>query len=469
MTENKRITKISERIGSLKIRTKMVLLIFVMAAVSVSLFWFLWRHQADAVNIAERTGLIIGFDSGEFIEKAEDAAKYYNVPESEDDAEGKKAFEPFLDLLADEYTGVSIYGRDDGLYRYGRIPDVLNRFTFGSLLSASQTILGEENGNIPIEFANGTYDVIYYSYYRSRFTYPYVAASIILCVGIFLAGILTFVGRMVKRVSIVKDSIIGMSAGDLDTPVPSCGWDEIGSVAAELDSLRITLEENIRRESESRRANQDLITAISHDLRTPLTVLNGYLEVLRLKLGQPDMQAEYIDRCLKKAEDIKALTDRMFEYALVYEEDETAELSPLPSSVLADCVRENCDFIRIAGFTVSEKIRPADNMIYGDEIMIKRIFSNLFSNILKYGDKKGEVDVQVYPERGRLRIAITNLIKADASETESNQIGLRSVRKMVEMHGGELYTFVETNVYTVCIAFNMINKYSGEGGVKQQE
>lgn len=274
---------------------------------------------------------------------------------------------------------------------------------------------------------------------------------------------------MVKRVSIMKDSIIGMSAGDLDTPVPSCGWDEIGNVAAELDSLRITLEENIRRESESRRANQDLITAMSHDLRTPLTVLNGYLEVLRLKLGQPDMQAEYIDRCLKKVEDIKALTDRMFEYALVYEEDETAELSPLPSSVLADCVRENCDFIRIAGFTVSEKIRPADNMIYGDEIMIKRIFSNLFSNILKYGDKKGEVDVQVYPERGRLRIAITNLIKADASETESNQIGLRSVRKMVEMHGGELYTFVETNVYTVCIAFNMINKYSGEGGVKQQE
>ena len=58
------------------------------------------------------------------------------------------------------------------------------------------------------------------------------------------------------------------------------------------------------------------------------------------------------------------------------------------------------------------------------------------------------------------------ILQADASETESNQIGLRSVRKMVEMHGGELYTFVETNVYTVCIAFDMINKYSGEGGEK---
>ena len=51
------------------------------------------------------------------MEKAEAAAKYYNVPESEDDEEGKKAFEPFLDLLTDDYTGVSVYGIDDGLYR----------------------------------------------------------------------------------------------------------------------------------------------------------------------------------------------------------------------------------------------------------------------------------------------------------------------------------------------------------------
>lgn len=66
-------------------------------------------------------------------------------------------------------------------------------------------------------------------------------------------------------------------------------------------------------------------------------------------------------------------------------------------------------------------------------------------------------------------IRADRILQVDASETESNQIGLRSVRKMVEMHGGELYTFVETNVYTVCIAFDMINKYSGEGELKQQE
>ena len=57
--------------------------------------------------------------------------------------------------------------------------------------------------------------------------------------------------------------------------------------------------------------------------------------------------------------------------------------------------------------------------------------------------------VRMYPEQGRVRISVNNLIRGNAAETESNQIGLRSVRKMVEMHQGELYTFVETNIYTV--------------------
>ena len=337
-------------------------------------------------------------------------------------------------------------------------------------------ILGEQRGDIPIKFANGTYDLIYYSYSRSRFTYPYFIVSIVLCVAVFLSGILIFVGRMMKRVSAVKGSIVRMSVGDLSTPVPPCGGDELGIVAGELDTLRQTLQETIRRENESRQANHDLITAMSHDLRTPLTVLNGYLEILRLKRAEPEIQEKYIRRCLEKAGDIKSLTDRMFDYALVYEEEETAELKPLSVSVISDCLRENCDFIRIAGFTVSEDNRweeknsiqqkfqspdyTAETMIYGDEILIKRIFSNLFSNILKYGDKRDTVSVKLYPERGSLRISIQNRIRENAAETESTRIGLRSARRMVELHHGELYTFVDTNIYHVCITFNMIHKSS---------
>lgn len=447
--------------GRLKIRTKMLITIFVMAVISLSLFRFLWVHQADAAELLEKAGLVTWLNLDGYIGEMERAARDYTVPDSEDDGDAVKAIEPFLEQFTDEYTGISIYGLDDGLYRCGKSPAVLNQFLFGSILSNSQLILGEIQGDYPIEFANGTYDVVYYSYTRSRFTYPYLAVSVILCVSVFLSGVLVFVGRMLKRVTSVKDAIVRMATGDLLSPVPPCGGDEIGVVASELDTLRKTLEENIRRENESRQANRDLITAVSHDLRTPLTVLNGYLEVLKLKRANAEQRELYIDRCLKKTGEIKALTDRMFEYAQVYEVDESAELVPIPLQAVGECVRENCDFIRIAGFKVSEEISHMDGLMYGDEIMIRRIFSNLFSNILKYGDKKEEVSVHLYPERGKLRIKITNSIKQDVSGEESSRIGLRSVKRMIQMHQGELYTFVETNIYTVQIAFDIFHKYSG--------
>lgn len=77
--------------------------------------------------------------------------------------------------------------------------------------------------------------------------------------------------------------------------------------------------------------------------------------------------------------------------------------------------------------------------------------------------------VRMYPEQGRVRISVNNLIRGNAAETESNQIGLRSVRKMVEMHQGELYTFVEANIYTVQIIFELIHKYSGVDVREHQE
>lgn len=467
MTRIKKLLQpIVEWIDRWKIRTKMIVLLFVMAWISISLFAFLWKHQLDAAELLERAGFVTWFDSGEFVKKAREAARNYSVPESEEDWAGQEAFDPFLDIVVDKYTGVSIYGLDDGLYRYGRTPDIFRHFTFGSLLVNSQTILGEQNGSMPVEFANGTYDLIYYSYSRCRFTYPYFGVSIILCVGLFLGGILSFAGRLMKRVCRVKDSIVRMAGGDLDTPVQVWGGDEIGIVLGELDMLRETLRENIRREDESRQANRDLITAMSHDLRTPLTVLNGYLEVLKLKRAAPDMAEQYIERCMEKARDIKTLTDRMFEYALIYEKEETANLKELPVKLLENGLRENCEFIRIAGFTVNYKVlcRVEYMNEYGisaDELMLKRIFSNLFSNILKYGDKAEAVRAELYAEHGAIKVTLSNGIKADAREKESNHIGLRSVSRMLELQRGKLYTFADANRYTVQIAFEMIHKYSG--------
>ena len=453
MTQMSRVKKIWKERGikSWKISIKLLILLIVMGAASLGLFWFLWVHQADAASLLENSGLVKWFDSEEFVEDIQREAGKYSVPEAEDDAEGQKEIQPFFDSVTDEYTGVYIYGQDDGMYRCGRIADIMGVYPFGSLMSVSQDILGNQYGEVTVEFRNGTYDVIYYSYHRSQFIYHYMFFSILLCVFVFLSGVLIFIGRVMKRIFKVKDKITDMAQGNLAHPVPYCGEDEVGMLAKELDSLRNTLDMNIKKEESVRRANRDLITAISHDLRTPLTVLGGYLNILKLKRCPEDARDAYIEKCIRKTEDIRVLTDRMFEYALVYEVDESADLKQMPVSVLNDILEENCEFIRLAGFTVEQTLALSEGTMFGDEIMLKRIFSNLFSNIIKYGDKKHRVTVEAERAHGKTRIVLSNGIRSAGAEDESSRIGLKSTEKMVRMHRGSMHIERENNTYIVNI------------------
>ena len=253
---------------------------------------------------------------------------------------------------------------------------------------------------------------------------------------------------------ILKDEILTMSSGDLSHAVPDFGENEIGILASELNLLRESLSDNIQKEQESRKANQDLITALSHDLRTPLTVLHGYLEVLKLKRN-PKSQEEYLDRCLKKTEDIKELTDRMFEYALVAEETETPDITWISTDFIQQCLSENCDYIRLAGFAYDLSQPETSGVLLSDKTMLKRIFNNLFSNILKYGDKRDNVIVTAELKKEMFYIIISNSVKSGRSSSDSNNIGMKNVRKMIELLDGQMDVKQEDETFVIRLGFTL--------------
>lgn len=228
-----------------------------------------------------------------------------------------------------------------------------------------------------------------------------------------------------------------MASGDLNHVIFCRGGGEIGILAKELNNLRLTLQENIEKEQESRQANSDLITALSHDLRTPLTILNGYLEVIHLSKS-PEQTDLYLKRCLQKTQDIKAMTDRMFEYALVSEEQEIPEFSWISTDFSIQCLKENCDFLRLAGFSPQLTLPETTGVLYSDKSMQKRIFNNLFSNILKYGDKKSPVLVCAQIRQQTFSISVKNAVKPENSYTESSHIGLKNVEKLIALLKGHV-------------------------------
>lgn len=431
------------RFKNFRIRTQLSLLILITGVVCFLLHQFLWLHkwnvwEALAHNSMISLNIFPDLDDDFWLTVRQEALKY-NIPESEDDTEAVEAIQPFFEL-ADDYTGIYIYGLEDGAYRAGQFPRIMDsdnfRFTFDHFYQWTNGS-GEISYDFPVEFQNGYAQVSFVFYHRTRFVMPYFAFCLGTSIVLFFAVILFFISRKTKSVVLLKQQILQMSTGNLTTPFPALGQDEIGILSHELDGLRLALQETITQEQESHRANQDLIAALSHDLRTPLTILKGYLEILKLN-PKPDMQGKYLEQCLRKTDEIKEMTDRIFEYALVYEDTETPKLSPLSTEVLYQHLEENADFLRLIGFHTELSLSQTETVSFlGDTAMLKRIFSNLFSNIIKYGDKKEPVIITGSVE-DKIVIVLKNTVKPEHSDACSTQIGLKSVRKMMELMDGTL-------------------------------
>ena len=201
-----------------KIRTKLLLIIVVMALISVWLFRYMWDSQLRVCEGLERLHLISWFDEEAYIANIREDAVHYNVPEESDKA-GQKAIAPFLKKYSNKYLGIYIYN-EDGIFCTSRYAQILDGFMSTSLVADSFDIMGEYTNEIQVEFANGTYQVVYSSYHRCRFVYPYIIFSAFLCIVIFFAGVLFYVRSVIKRIDGIKNAIVNMSQGDLEHKVP---------------------------------------------------------------------------------------------------------------------------------------------------------------------------------------------------------------------------------------------------------
>lgn len=289
------------------------------------------------------------------------------------------------------------------------------------------------------QFADGTADVFLYGFFSYPFYSYALIAEILLSVLLLILIVILGIRNRVKYIEKLKEECEILGSGNLDYQVTVQGKDELSMLAAGLDSMRAALKESNDKEAELTLANRRMITEMSHDLRTPLTSLLIYTEILEKKeIKDAGQLREYIQKIERKARQIKRLSDNIFEYALVTEEAEVKLGEPETLwDIFYDPLSEMTAYLGEQEYIIETELKKDGRKIRINEEYINRILDNLVSNIIKYADRKTPVKIYTDKSGG---LCFENRICEDAEDKKrtegSTNIGLGNVKKMMKsMHG----------------------------------
>lgn len=306
-----------------------------------------------------------------------------------------------------------------------------------------------------VTFADGEAEVVLYT--GSTYLWlTYLTVVSLLLSFLFFLAILTVKSRgLVRYIGQLSNQIQAMEGGDLDQAILIRGNNELSRLAQGLDAMRQSFKEQTDREKALFRANQTMITQMSHDLRTPLTALQIYTDILRYrKFADRSQSDEYLNKIDTKVAQIKQLSENIFEYSLVSGIQQIDLEPPRPlRDVFHDALSEMVAYLDQHGFTFALDLDWPHRQIAVYPQYIKRLMDNVISNITKYAEPSVPVSIAVKAEGESVCLSFANAIRPDSSQQDSNRIGLSNMRAMMGRMEGELQVCSEEGTFVVTLCF----------------
>lgn len=316
-----------------------------------------------------------------------------------------------------------------------------NAAIFSSYTQMQVQILSDEEVNTEpgayiMQFADGTARMYGYDFSNRYYNRAQLLAAAVASFG-FIGVLLAFIRRKLRIIARLESELKIMGGGDLSIPITIVGNDELTSLAEEIDAMRRSVVARQESERAAIAANRDLVTAMSHDLRTPLTSLIGYLEIMRRSPNAESSSLSIVEAAIGKAEHMKQLTDRLFSLFVVPEpETEWMQWTQMETQeFVVQFVDGSRQELETNGWTVEQHGEAGEGTMRIDPHAMQRVFDNLQSNLEKYADRNAPVSFTVLREEGELRLQICNH-KAAAPHEQSNGIGLSSCAAILAQHGG---------------------------------
>ncbi|KEQ22528.1 sensor histidine kinase [Paenibacillus tyrfis] len=308
----------------------------------------------------------------------------------------------------------------------------------------------------------------------------YGVLSFISFIVLFILSFSLMTRRIVQYLLSLGEGLDCIAGGNLRHRVPLIRKDELGKVAENINTMAEKLERQIAKERQIEKSKMDLITGVSHDLRTPLTNIIGYLELLKNRVYRNKQEQErFVDITYNKAMQLKNLIDDLFEYTRLTTSDAKLVMGQFDvRELLTQIVAEFQPFAKELGVTVETYLAFKSMPIPMDPGKIRRAIDNLLMNALKFSVKPGVVRVSLEARSLFVAIKIENegtpiskeqeellferFYKADHSRTAhaiqaGSGLGLSIAKNIVERHNGTLSLVHSSGHYAFIIELPISN------------
>ena len=323
--------------------------------------------------------------------------------------------------------------------------------------SSEPAYLDENNGSrfYTIEFADGEVEAGISGVFDYQL-YNYASfGEMLLAFSIFILMVLIGIRKKMEYIRKLSKEIQILEGGNLEYKITVTGKDELAALAGGLNCMRESFRRQTIQEAEIVRENQKIVTQMSHDIRTTLTSIMLYTELLKKGTYKNEEQfLEYIEKIERKTRRMKQLADNLFEYSLV-SSDQEIELEEAENEKMLfyDLFSETTSYLEQQGYQVDFLVNWNEARLKINTDYISRILDNVTSNIQKYADKSCPVTIGSVKNGNMEGFYFENRTAALTDETESTGVGIQSIKNMMAKMGGRCITGMENGVFRLTLYF----------------
>ena len=275
-------------------------------------------------------------------------------------------------------------------------------------------------------------------------------------IGIFALSFWILQRKSFEYIDDILLAIKKISAGDLNTNIDVKGDNEFSEIAASINKMAEEIRVLMESERHNEKSKNEMITNIAHDLRTPLTSILGYLDLINKRDLSEETKKEYLKIVYEKSKKLQDLIESLFSFTKTNSSKLVLKIEKIDIiKLLCQLMEEFYPNFENNGITCSVNTNEDSCVIDGDGTLLARLFDNLINNAIKYGADGKRIDIKISVEKKIVKIAVINYGKvipanelplifgkfyrvdqARNSNTGGTGLGLAIAKNITELHHG---------------------------------